>query len=321
MDTPTSVLDLANLPTIDALDLLNDEARGSWVPGPANPALPYGPNSDAVRAIIERLPLVDGDGMARCYFVAAQMGAGASVGDLRRVFDGAALAATVERSGRRAEFLAAFWDAGRAGARHWTDPVFPQFFWNDKHSWTTTEAAQHAAAATVVADLADAAVLRPILAPWRAATSDVWPAGMLGPNQDRLLAFLGRVASLSIADARVIAAAWWPPEEDDPVWRTYDEPTARQVVLLGDAFKASRAADEALAGAVGDLVHRRLAHADIEPADVLERNTVLPKLRQATDAAALEIALGDHFDPETRLALRAGYAAAPDRHDEDNPST
>jgi hypothetical protein len=70
-----------------------------------------------------------------------------------------------------------------------------------------------------------------------------------------------------------------------------------------------------LAELVGGLVHLRLARAHIEPADHRERNTVLPKLRQASDAAALEIMFRDHFDPATRLALLAGYAAASDRLD------
>jgi hypothetical protein len=169
--------------------------------------------------------------MVRSRLVADQLGAEASVGGQRRIVDWAALAVAVERSGRRAEFLAAFWDAGWAGAGRWTDPVFPQFFWNGQDCGMT-ETAQHAAAAVVGADLLDDTVLRVILAPWRAATADGWPADMLGPNQGRLFSFLDRVARLSIAEARVIAAAWWPPEEDDPVWRTYDEPTARQVRLM-----------------------------------------------------------------------------------------
>lgn len=301
--------DLADLPTIDVWDLLSDEARGRWVPAPADPALPYGPNSDAVQAIIDRLPLVSSEGKARCQYIASQMGAQRSVGGLHPLFDQQAIAAAVERSGRRAEFLAAFWDAGRAGAALWADPVFIQYFWQDAGSGTMTEAAQYAAAAAVVGDLLDDATMSPILRLWRGATSENWPAGILGSNQDRLLAFLDRVGALTIVDARVIAAAWWPPEEDDPVWRTYDEPAARQVRLLHTATEASRAGDARLAETVGGLVHLRLAQAPIEPADHGERNTVLPKLRQATNAIAVEIVFGEYLEPEIRLALRAAYDA------------
>ena len=172
LNTALPASDLAKLPTIEALDLLDEAARAAWVPAPADPALPYGPNTGAVRAIIEKLPSVDREGMARAEYVAGQLGARRFVGGLRDALGLAAVAAAAERSGRRAEFLAAFWDAGREGVWRWGDPIFLKFFWNNRFEGGITEAAQYAAAATVVADLVDENVLRPILAPWRAATGE-----------------------------------------------------------------------------------------------------------------------------------------------------
>jgi len=302
--TETRTVD--DLLTISAADLLLGDTRRSQVPEPTDAARPYGPNTGEVEAIIARLPTLDSEAMVRCRAAAIRLGSEPSVGGLYRAFDRVAISDAVSRTSRRPEFLAAFWDAGRAGADAWADPVNLAHFWNDNRHGTMTEAGQMAAAATVVADALDPVLLRLVLTPWKDAAGP-WPEGALGPNQDQLLRFFDRIGELTTDEARAVAAAWWPPEEDDPVWRTYDDSTARQVRLLRKAIEASRAADDDLSQLVLCLADVRRGGADLRLVDRAEEITVLPKLRQATHAAALEVAFGDLLDAETREALRAAF--------------
>ncbi len=277
-------LDLARLPLMEPDDYGKSE-RAERVPSPFDPDLPYGPETVRVRAIIDALPNLDRVQMRNMAAVVKST--------KRRTYrvqrPSAKIVKAVQATGRRPEFLGAWWDAARAGIRQWCDPMFPMYFWNDWGHGNATECAMLAASAQVVADRIAPSLLASAQAPWRAAF-DGLPAGLLGPHHATIEAMAARFALLDVPQALAMADAWHEA--------TGGQPT----VPLGLARPICQAANPALLDLVAGLATSPRVPRSARPGRNLGVETYYPVL-----TALLAVAFVDVLPDDLREVSMAGW--------------
>jgi hypothetical protein len=281
-------LDLDNLPLLHGWEYTTAN-RSIYVQPAADPLFPYGPESDRVQAIIDALPALNRKQMADMFAVVKSAG---DRDNWPAVYDRAEVLAAVASSRRRAEFLAAWWDAAALGAGTWAND---EFFWQDAHHGGATQCAMLAARVQVVADLVAPETLAAAQAPWRAAFEGL-PAGLLGPRQATIEAMATRFASLTTSDALTMADAWYAAtggQSTGPYeryWRLCREVNDLRLDLVTGLFRSPSFSNAFLSSA------RPGRDLGVE-------------IRYLTGAALLAVAFDDHLPRDLHHVMLAGWRA------------